>query len=450
LILRNKYKLNKISSNSFNLATYSAAYALVAVIHKGLGFILFFWLAHGLSQSEYAIFGLSYTLQSGLVAIATAGVIEMVIGRHRAQPDQQGRQRLYSVGNGLFIWLTLLAVTVALGLYFGILVRYINFWLVTLIFVGSILLAFFTLQASFFRLDESHRQSLLLIFLPPVLGLVFAYIGFAVWGTLEAFFGGMAAALLIVFFILLWMNLVSFRLTMRVAKLVSIKREIAPYIIIALLAWMSGYGSTYLIESIFDMAYVAKFTFVYTLSSILQIAATALNQVWSPRFFKLAHELPLIELERRNMIFYAGQGVVLGLIGFAVIFLLRPAVDLVGGNLVNYRDTGKDLAWLFAGYAVAIPWWHTQNYYYANKQGGALMWLVAFSTALGVIFWLSLMHNLGEQGIYAGFFVLMLIRSIVVWIHARLIWHIRLTWHGPLTAIVVLVIGVLVADKIWH
>jgi hypothetical protein len=129
----------------------------------------------------------------------------------------------------------------------------------------------------------------------------------------------------------------------------------------------------------------------------------------------------------------------------AVLLILDPMIDIVGGNLSNYRDTGQGLAWLFAGYAVSAPWWHAQNYYYIHKQGGQLMRLVVLSTVLGIMFWLALMYILGEIGIYIGFFSLMLIRSLVVWMHARAVWSIRFAWHGPFIAICIIMAGFIIS-----
>lgn len=429
-------------------ATYAAAYGISAVMQKGLGFIIFFWIARTLPKNEFAVFGLLYALQTGLIAIATSGVVEMVIGHHRTHVDSKWRHGLYSIGNGVFVWLMLLAAMSAIGIYFIQIANYANFLDVALIFVGSILLAFFTLQSSFFRLNEEHSQSLILSFFPPVLGLISAYVGVVIWGNLTAFFATMAVALLTIFLIFSGLKLVHLRVNMRVSELVSVKAEILPYMAIALLAWLTGYGSTFLLDFKFDLVEVAKFTFIYTLSSVLQIAATALNQVWSPRFFRLAEELTMHELERKNEAFYALQGAVLGLIGAIVLLLLRPVIDITGGNLAGYRDAGKDLAWLFAGYAMCMPWWHTQNYYYLNKQGGPLMIMVMLSTTLGLMVWFGLMLMLGVDGIYIGFFVLMMIRSTVVWLHARAIWQIRLMWHGPLAAVSMLLVGLMISKFI--
>lgn len=439
----------KTSKESFKFAIYASGYSLAAVIHKGLGFILFFWLAHTLSRGEYAVFGLFYALQAGLVAISTAGVVEMVIGHYRNHFDEQRRQRLFSIGNGMFVWLIFLAAVVALCVYVGFLVQYAAILDIALIFIGSVLLAFFTLQASFVRLSEAHGQSLLLIFVPPVVGLIAAYAGFVFWGTLPAFFGGMAAALAVVFFIFIRLRLIHFGVSLQVSEMISIKYEVVPYVVIALLVWLSGYGSTYMVESIFDMADVATFTFVYTISSVMHIVATSLNQVWSPRFFRLVHEMPIIELERKNTIFFAVQGAVLGLVGAVMLLLFRPGIDVVGGNLIGYRDAGQGLAWLFAGYAMAVPWWHAQNYYYAHKQGESLMRLVAISSAVGILVWLGLMLTWGVHGIYSGFFALMLIRSVVVSLHARSIWRIRFTWEGPFVAACLLLAGLLMGQFIW-
>lgn len=425
------------------------AYALAAVFHKGLGFLLFLGLAHALPQEDYAVFGLFYALQSGLIALMTAGVVELAIGQHRAYSERQAQRELHRLSNGVLVWLSALAVLATLGIYFGFLIQRATPWDLAAIYVGSVLLAFFSLQSSLVRLDEAHRLSLLLSFVPPVLGLVAAYVGFVVWGTLTAFFSGMALTLLVLLLVLQHGRLVRFEVDVQVSRRVSLRGEIAPYLIIALLIWLSGYGSTYLVESMFDLAELARFTFAYTLSSILQITATAMNQVWSSRFFRVVHELPLPVVERRNRLFHGAQGVALGLVGAGVLLVLRPGLDMLGGNLSAYRDVGSGLFWLFAAYAVAIPWWHAQNYYYVRKQGQSLMRVVALTSVLGVVVWLVLMAALGSRGIYAGFFAMMLVRSLATWWRARSLWHIGLAWHGPVVAILLLAAAEGLAEWLW-
>ena len=441
--------MTNLVRGSPRLALYAAAYGFAAIVHKGLGFCLFFWLAHTLPQSDYARFGLLYALQTGLIAVATAGVVEMVIGRHHGLPIGEQRNLLYRTGNGVFLWLSLLAGFGAMGTYVSLLARYASVWDLLVISATAFLLAFFTLQASFVRLDEAHRQSLVLGFLPPVVGLGCAFLSFSVWGTLTAFFGGMDVALLIMFFALYRWGMLHLGVTIRISNLVSVKSELAPYIVIALLAWLSGYGGTYLVESMFELTDVAVFTFIYTLSSILPITATALNQVWAPRFFRKATVFQPVELERENLVFYGVQGVILGLVGATVLIILPLGLEVIGGNLASYRDSGKGLAWLYGGYAVAIPWWHAQNYFYMHKQGLPLMRTLVITTILGLTMWVMLMFSLGVPGIYVGFFMMMLIRSLAVWRDAHARWNILLTWHGPVAACILLFVGVGLSNLLW-
>jgi len=449
LHLQNAFEqISHLSPASYKLAIYAAAYGLAAIAHKGFGVLLFFGLAHGLPSSEYARFGLLYALQTGLITIATAGIVEVVIGQHAMQVNQGEGRPLYEVGNGLFVWLLPLATLVGVGIYSGFLLDYATVWDFLLILTGAGLLAFFMLQATFFRLEEAHRPSLLLSFVPPVMGLALAYGVFLVWGTLTSFFGGMAVALLVMFGMLHWQGLIHVRANLRVSNLVFVRQELPPYILIGLLLWVTGYGSTYLVESFFNLAYVAKFTFAYTLSSALQLVATALNQVWSPRFFRLINAQPADQLERRNVLFYGWMGVVMGVVGGGLLILLRPAIDLFGGQLRSYRDITHGLDWLFAGYIVSIPWWHAQNYFYAHKEGGALLKRVSMATGLGLFAWVGLMLVLQEAGIYLGFCGLMLIRSLAVFEYAHKRWGIRLAWHGPALGGGLLLAGRLIGDRL--
>ena len=154
--------------------------------------------------------------------------------------------------------------------------------------------------------------------------------------------------------------------------------------------------------------------------------------------FRSVGQQPAAQLEARNQRFYRLQGLALGLCGAAVVLVLPPLLGLAGGNLLQYRSIGPDLSWLFAGYAVAIPWWHAQNYFLVHGQGRQLMSVVIASTVAGVAAWLLMMWAFGVVGVYAGFMVQMLIRSACIWWVARRAWSLRLAWQGPALALVLL------------
>ena len=177
----------------------------------------------------------------------------------------------------------------------------------------------------------------------------------------------------------------------------------------------------------------------------MQLVASSLNQVWSPRFFRIVHEMPVAEVESRNRRFSAMQGVILGVAGAIVLAVVPFATKLVGPSLASYRDLELELFFLFAAYAVSIPWWHAQNYYFAHSKGAELMNVTLATSAIGMAGWVCAMWLLGVIGIYVGFMLLMLTRMVGALLWARKKWSINILWEGPVVALLLLGAGSLTA-----
>lgn len=416
---------------------YALAYAGTAACQKGLGFLLLLWLAQALPVEEYAQFGLLFALQAGLTTLAGAGIVDAAIGRlgHEAAANAA----LFRAANTVFVLLATIASIAAAALYWSLHGQVAEVrWAMLFVLIGGVLSAFFGLQSTLVRLEEQHSASLVLGFLGPMSGLVGAFVGFALQGSIAAFFGGMAAGLATAAVACRAAGVGHFSAVWGTAETRTIARSAAPYLVIAVLAWVGGYGSTYFVLAWFAPRDVAMFTFAYTLSSVLQLVASSANQVWSPRFFRNARSQPVDELERLNNRFFAWQGFALGATGGVLLLALAPATAAAGGQLVAYGGLTFELFLLFAGYAVAIPWWHAQNYFLVNGLGPELLKVVAITSVLGIGVWLLAMALLGVTGVYAGFCFNMLVRSAGSLAWARRHWNLRLLWRGPLGALVML------------
>jgi O-antigen/teichoic acid export membrane protein len=423
-----------------SLPLFALAYAGSAAVQKGLGFLLLLWMAREMPVEAYATFGLLFALQSGLATLAGAGIGDAVVGRLKDHHTPEAQSGLFSSANTLFACLSGGAAVVAV-IVFALFLSgsHGSPWVLAAALVGGVLTAFFTLQSMLVRLQERHGASLALGFVAPMAGLIGAGVGFASLRSVDGFFGGMAAGLLAALFAGAASGIGHYRFAARDADTSAIGAAVTPYLLIALLAWLGGYGSTYIVKSFFATRDVAMFTFAYTLSSILQLVATSTNQVWSPRFFRIAHELPVAELEHRNLRFFTLQGSILGVTGGLFLMALPLFTDAIGGNLLAYRGLTTELCILFAGYAVAIPWWHTQNYYLVHNRGAELMKVVVATSLLGLVAWTVAMWVLGVIGVYLGFMLNMLIRSLGALAWGRRYWALRLAWRGPVIALALLI-----------
>lgn len=429
------------SQSTKSLVWYAAAYGGSAALLKGAGFVLFFWLARSMSVEQYAEFGLSYALQTGIATFAIAGIVESVVG-HIRNDDPCTRRRLLAAANTVFALLGGIA-TVAAGAAFGVFFRSSgqSFEGFAFVVLAGLLTSFFSLQASLVRLDEKHLSSLSFSFFGPLAALVGGLVGFVLLGTVSAFFFGSAIFLgsALIGFRVFKIGLYQFASNIRETK--PILRQLSPFIGIAFLGWLSGYGSNYLIQGFFPPTEIARFTFAFTLASIMQLVASSLNQVWSPRFYRIIRQQPADEVEIKNRRFFRWQAVAMGLVGAVAIVLAPLTIDLIGGNLIAYRDMQIELTLLFAAYVILPPWWHAQNYFLIHGEGRQLMRIVLRTSLIGTAAWLLLMAVLGPIGIYIGFAVQMLVRMMGAVKNAGMRWPITIAWEGVAIGLALLCLG---------
>jgi O-antigen/teichoic acid export membrane protein len=424
------------------LVWYAAAYGGTAALLKAIGFVLFLWLARSLSVDEYATFGLYYALQTGLATLAIAGIGESVVGLLKAHESPLLRAKLFGAANAVF---ALLGVTSA-----GVAVLLFASWAqpatgsaygLASVIVAGVLTAFISLQASMVRLEERHLASLSLSFMVPLAGLAGGFIAFLDGRTVPAFFFGSAVGLTLAALVFMVYGIGFYGFVGRAREASPVLRRIAPFIGVALLGWLSGYGNNYFIKALFAPTYVAVFTFAFTLASIMQLVASSLNQVWAPHFYRIVHNRPLVEVESENRTFFRWQGLVMGLVGGAVIALFPLVARVIGGNLVAYQAIQTELLLLFAGYVVLSPWWHCQNYFLVHGKGQELMGVVFTTSAVGILSWLLFMWLLGPLGIYLGFLFQMLVRMAGLVFTARKHWPVTIAWEGVAVGLVLLGAG---------
>jgi O-antigen/teichoic acid export membrane protein len=197
------------------------------------------------------------------------------------------------------------------------------------------------------------------------------------------------------------------------------------------------------VDRLFGLKDVAQLTFLLTIGSVLQLLTTALNQVWSPRFYRLVHSnADGAAIERLNRRFYSYQSWGLGAFAAACLAGMPLLLDFAGGQLSNYRDMRLEMWLIFSGYIILVLWTHCQNYLLVYDKGNLLMHVVLITSLIGVAVWIPLMLLLGPIGIYLGFFFHMLVRTLGIIIAARK-WHLRLCWASTAGAIVLAAIPIL-------
>lgn len=426
------------------LIRFGFAYTVAATVQKGIGFISFMYLATILTVQDYAAFGIYYSLFTIIGAISYSGIIEVAISSLKDYNHGKERAILFKISNGVFLIMSGLSALIFLPIVLFGFLRDTNSLIDFLIILATALLStFFTFQAMLVRLNEEYKTSLALSFVPQVIsyifGLIFSYL---FRNSLAFFFGaGLGYVVSLSLFKIKWIRFNGFLFDRVQSKYILI--NILPYLLITAVSWTLGYGNTFVVDWFFESSDVALFVFLYTISSILQLVASSMNQVWSPRFYTQYLEASSQEIESNYDRFALLQGAILGLVGGALLVVV-PYLSNFSDSLSSYSNSEMELFWLFIGYVVCIPWWRYQNYYFINNQGSRLMRITLLSGIIGLAVWWLSMLIFGRLGIYVGSFLNSFIRSLLLYIDARRNWAVSFDYQSIIVGIIVLVVFYLV------
>ena len=421
----------------------ASVYLSSSLLLKGATFAFTVWMAKVLDVSVFADWGVLYSLQTAFIAICSAGVVEAVVGLLK-DTGAASKKSLFSASFSTFF----LNATVSMILFLIVWLFFFRTTSLTLVaFVGmlvtSVLLSFAAFFSRLIRLDERHLSSLLYSFVVPFSALAGSLLGFLLYRNLEAIFLGSAFSSSCALLLARAEAIPLFLAKKDVMLSRAVQRRMPPFIVVVFLGWLSGYGTVLLVGYGFEKLEVARFTFMLSISAILQLVTAALNQVWSPRFYMSVSKGDLVLLEERNYLIFGCMGALLGAIGLSIIFCYPLIITQIGGNLTQYSDMQLELFFMLSGYVLLIPWWNCQNYYLAFNKGAELMQIVIGSSMLGISVWVFLMWQYGAVGIYIGFMIQMLIRTVSILYAARKNWQIRSNWIGVTIGVVLCFCGIL-------
>ena len=401
-----------------------------AALLKGLSFFVSLWLAHALIKSEYATWGLALAVQSAIATFSCVGLQESIVALLRKNSGCVEKPMLQCAALRAFtitVTITLIFSTIA---YFTILEeKNINLYGFLGVVITGLLLSLCTLQAQMYRLEEEHKNSLVFSFIIPLSGVLGSIVFFAYQKSISSFYlgSGLFMMLLCLFYCKSFLGFsnssdqVSFLCR-------CILKRLLPFVLIAFFGWLSGFGSTFIVNHMFSTSEVAKLTFILTVGSGLQLLITAFNQVWAPRFFNLINlQKSSDEIEILNRRFFNILALGLGVIAAIVILGIPYLLNFFGGELIKYHNTKFEILMVFSGYIFLIPWTHCQNYLLVYDKGKSLMYIVLLTSVLGLITSLLLMNFLGNMGIYIGFFIQMVLRSIGISVLTKK-WLVKPCW----------------------
>lgn len=425
----------------------ATSYAGSAGFLRALGFALTLWVARTLSVDEYAAWGLCYAIQTGIASFSIVGITESVVGLLQPQNGPEERKGLFAAGNGAFGVTATAAVVVSavIGIFF---MRRHNAvgWTLPSVLVSGAVIGYSSLQSQFSRLEERHFRSIGFNFIVPVAGVIGSLGFFLADRSVKSFFLGSAAGLLAGTAL---MGGGVYGVSFRDQQRRKILQRIWPFVAVACFGWLAGYGSNFIINEFFAPDQVARFTFALTIGSVMNLLASAFNQVWSPRFFVITRSEDMEFVERKNWRFFTLLSMLLGAVGCLTLVLLPPVLGWMGGNLAFYGSMRLELFFVFGAYVCLGPWWHCQNYFIAYDKGINIMNSVVVTGIIGMTVWVLMMKLIGPQGIYAGFCSQAVIRMFGLVLAARKHWTLRIAWAGLFVGMILLTSGFFISAKVW-
>lgn len=420
------------------LIKYGFLYTLANGTQKGIGFICFIYLAHVLSVSDYATFSKYFALFTIISAASSAGVIEVVISKLAKYDTLNKRNILFSISFSFYFILGVISLAII------IVFKYVFYtsWdlsVILIIHLNSMVFTYFLIYSQLVRLNENHKWSIIYAFVPTVSGYLLGLILVYLYKNAISFFIGSAIGHSISLFLYFHKESIFVGISKKFYLIRKNIKNLLPFQALAFVSWLMGYGIVYIVDILFREEDIAIYMFLYTISSIIQLIGSSLNQVWSPKFYKDYSKKDIPILEKEYSLFTSIQGLSIGIISLLLIISL-PHLVMLSESFIVYVDKTSYLSLILLGYAVSIPWWHAQNYYIVNNMGNELMKITVIASVIGLTIWYVLMLSLGVAGIYWGFFINSFIRSLLIYIYSKKYWNITYSTLGQAFAIVLIIL----------
>lgn len=405
----------------------TSLYGLSAVLPKALGFFVLLWIAKILSSQDYAVFGLLYAMQAGLGTLTLCGIVEVVVAR-TGNNGLSNPSCLNDSANSTFVLMTIGWCAIGAFALSNHALSGVGLESAMAAIVSGIAIGFTTLQSQLLVIQERHHSAIGMQFIVSGSSFLGGGLSFYMHPSVGAYFIGATAATLAALVVLALGQIGSFRFSVIPQEVRQILFNVPPFILIGFLGWISGYGNNYIIGSLLTLHDVADFTFLLSLSAIIQIVGSSLNQVWAPRLYKLYQADQIEEMEKQSGRAFGMSALAMGLASGVMLILYKPMIDLVGGNLIAYREKTVELAFMSATYLCVIPWWHCQNYFIASGRSKDMLRSAIAGTILGFGTWIGMVVWLGSSGVFVGYCAQGAVRSLVMLQVARQYWSIRVPW----------------------
>ena len=407
------------------MLTWAAIFTASNIAVKGMQALLVVALATAIPPESFAQFGILYALYGAAASFCIVGLQEITASRLKRHGSELRRNVLFQRVSGLAYVSGLIGLMIVSPFIVSALIMSIP----TSAVIASVMLGALTsyevLQANLQRIGDRNAASLISSAGIPICSVIGLAVGGWIARDIAYIFILALLCSSIVFYFQIFKKQVFLPVIPRINRAVVEAINIVPFVLIAILGWLSGYGINFVINTLQDGVDVATFTLLFTVASVSQLIASSLNMAWAPRFYAYYNSGSVDLAENRSRFISALLVIALAVGGCIAVALLPWLAHLVGGNLAHYGSYQTELAWLMAGYVASAPWWQGQNYFHISGKSHALMHLTLWSGGFGMVLWVLAILIIGREGIYIGFFVQMCIKATAMWIMSGRYWGMR-------------------------
>lgn len=270
----------------------------------------------------------------------------------------------------------------------------------------------------------------------PVVGILGASIMYYKFRTYDSFFYGSSIGLTISIFFLLITQKFNFNFEIDLLKKIIVKS--IPFIFVAFIGWISGYGNVFIINFFLDNESVAAYTFLMTIGSAILILAISLNQVWAPKMYRLISTSAFSDVEKISSSFYGKMSIMIAVVSSLIIYLYPILLDLIGGNLVDYKGYRLELMLILMSYVILTCWWNSYNYFLYYGKGNTVFKIIIQSSTAGLLLSVLLIIYLKDIGIYIGFLMQTIFRVVVINVYSKRMYNVNYNWSTLVASVAIL------------
>jgi O-antigen/teichoic acid export membrane protein len=423
----------------------SAGYGIAELSGRLVQFATTFYLAHQCTEAEFGVFGFLIAVQQVVALLGQAGLVELLTGRIAKAADLRQREleieTVYRIGGWYRIgWFSFSVVVLLLATLIGNLA--IPALLLLAAAASGFFLSKFYLESAAHQIVQHRRMAILFKVGPIILIYGVGAISFSLGGNrLLFFFIGALTALFVLTFII---RASSVSVSLFQQHNVSshgeseLVRQTLPYLAVAVLGWITGYGNTVIIKFIFDSEAVARYTLAFTLTMPIFMLCNVTNQAWNPKFIELSKVWTADDLNHANAAASALQILLVSISAIGLLLFSPLILKLMGGHLKAYADVVPEAGIMMLGYIFLHLYYRVSIFYLVNNESKRFMLNSIASGLVGLLISVILMLSCGTIGIYIGFAVANALLGVLFSSYARVRWSVQ--W--PIKNLILAVVGV--------